>query len=221
MRYQISHCREAPPLDGNVAAAPWQSAECAEVTSFRPESSAHRPRTLFRLLHSDSGLHLLFCVRDRYVRCARTVFNDPVCRDSCVEFFVQPAGAAGYFNFECNCGGTLLASYITDHRRTPGGFAGCTRLSPAEGAMLSAYHSLPCVIEPERVEAVDWVVQFNVPFALLERYCGPLEHAAGAVWRGNFYKCADESSQPHWAAWSPVDELNFHLPRCFGELCFR
>jgi hypothetical protein len=31
---------------------------------------------------------------------------------------------------------------------------------------------------------------------------------------------AEENSHPHWAAWAPVDEFNFHLPRCFGELRF-
>ena len=40
------------------------------------------------------------------------------------------------------------------------------------------------------------------------------------AWRGNLYKCGDRTSHPHWAAWSPVDELNFHLPRCFGTLRF-
>jgi hypothetical protein len=53
---------------------------------------------------------------------------------------------------------------------------------------------------------------------VLERYVGPLAPLAGQVWRGNFYKCGDRTSHPHWAAWSPVDELNFHLPRCFGAL---
>jgi hypothetical protein len=42
----------------------------------------------------------------------------------------------------------------------------------------------------------------------------------GQSWRGNFFKCAEEISHPHWASWSPVDELNFHLPRCFGTIHF-
>ena len=42
----------------------------------------------------------------------------------------------------------------------------------------------------------------------------------GEVWRGNFFKCVEENSHPHWASWSPVDEFNFHLPQCFGVLRF-
>ena len=55
---------------------------------------------------------------------------------------------------------------------------------------------------------------------MLARYSGPLGTLAGRAWRANFYKCGDQTSHPHWAAWSPVDELNFHLPRCFGTIAF-
>jgi hypothetical protein len=54
----------------------------------------------------------------------------------------------------------------------------------------------------------------------MARYTGPFSVAAGEVWRANFYKCGDETSQPHWAAWHPVEALNFHLPQCFGQLRF-
>ncbi|MEW6117215.1 MAG: carbohydrate-binding family 9-like protein, partial [Nitrospirota bacterium] len=39
-------------------------------------------------------------------------------------------------------------------------------------------------------------------------------------WRANFYKCGDATSHPHWASWAPVEALNFHLPHCFGTICF-
>jgi hypothetical protein len=48
----------------------------------------------------------------------------------------------------------------------------------------------------------------------------PLGPMSSQSWRDNFYKCGDQTSHPHWASWSPVDDLNFHLPRCFGTICF-
>ena len=40
-------------------------------------------------------------------------------------------------------------------------------------------------------------------------------------WRGNAFKCADETSHPHWASWAPIGEaLNFHAPGWFGDLDF-
>ena len=80
--------------------------------------------------------------------------------------------------------------------------------------------SLPKTVDPEISEAVRWQVNFFIPFAVLEEYVGALGSVEGQEWRGNFYKCADEGSHPHWASWAPVDEFNFHLPRCFGSLRF-
>jgi len=42
-----------------------------------------------------------------------------------------------------------------------------------------------------------------------------------AVRRGNFYKCAEDNSHPHWASWASMGgELNFHLPDRFGWFSF-
>jgi hypothetical protein len=79
---------------------------------------------------------------------------------------------------------------------------------------------LPCYVEPEIVEPVVWLLQFFIPFALLEKYMGPIGTVEGQTWRANAYKCGDETSQPHWASWQPLTEKNFHLPECFGAVHF-
>jgi len=57
---------------------------------------------------------------------------------------------------------------------------------------------------------------------LLKRYCPVITPSPQAEWRVNFYKCADDTSHPHWLTWSPVDlpEPNFHHPQSFGILQF-
>jgi Carbohydrate-binding family 9 len=199
----------------------WAGAETLELTHFRPEGSDHRPQTSARLLYDAGGIHGLFQVLDRYVRCVRTEYFDEVWKDSCVEFFAQPRPDGGYFNFEFNCGGAFLCSYITNPERTPDGFKEFTRLPPQIGQTIKAVSSLPQRVEPEIAAPVQWTLQFFVPFTLLEQYVGPLGPRLGQVWRGNFYKCGDETSHPHWAAWAPVDERNFHRPACFGSICFQ
>ncbi len=198
----------------------WPDSNTLEITHFRPESSDHRPRTFARVLYDQSGIHGLFRVQDRFVLCKRTEYLDPVWKDSCVEFFVQPGAGAGYFNFEFNCGGAFLCSHIINPERVPGGFKEFTRLPAAIGTTIKAVSSLPRKIDPEITEPTVWLLRFFVPFSVLEHYVGKLGPVSGQTWRGNFYKCADETSHPHWAAWSPVDELNFHLPRCFGTIRF-
>jgi hypothetical protein len=220
VRYTIHKALSAPRLGGDGAEPAWAVAETLEVEHFRPESSEHRPRTLARLLYDARGIHGLFQVHERYVRCARTEYGGEVWKDSCVEFFVQPKAGAGYFNFEFNCGGALLCSYIVDPTRTADGFKNFTKVPVAVGRQIQVRASLPRLVEPEIAEPVVWYLQFFIPFPVMEHYVGALGQVNGQTWRGNFFKCAEDNSHPHWAAWSPVSEFNFHLPGCFGELRF-
>jgi hypothetical protein len=198
----------------------WAAADVARLAHFLPGGSDHRPTTESRLLYDDESLTGCFRVADRYVRSVCTQANGPVHLDSCVEFFVQPRAARGYFNFEFNAGGTLHAGYIIDPARTATGFKSFHLLDPSLLRRIEVAGSLPGVVEPERPEPTAWQLAFRIPFAVLENEAGPLGDVAGDTWRGNFFKCADATSHPHWAAWSPVPVRNFHLPECFGELRF-
>lgn len=218
--YAISPARKKPELQGAWNGPAWGEAQILEIGHFRPEGSDHRPRTQAKLLYGHDAIYGLFRVEDRFVRCVHRRHQDPVYKDSCVEFFIQPSAGEGYFNFEFNCGGALLASYVTDPLRTERGFAGFQRLSKSDVRGIVVYHSQPRIINPEITEPVTWYLEFGIPYRLLEHYAGAVEIGPEALWRGNLFKCADETSHPHWASWSPVDDLNFHLPRCFGTFTF-
>jgi len=122
MHYTVRPAHIRPDMQGAWSGAAWEQADTLEIANFRPESSDHRPRTYARLLYDRDGIFGIFLVRDRYVRCVHTHYMDPVYKDSCVEFFVQPKADRGYFNFEFNCGGSLLCFYIVDPTRVPNGF---------------------------------------------------------------------------------------------------
>ncbi|MCC6345753.1 MAG: carbohydrate-binding family 9-like protein [Nitrospirales bacterium] len=211
---------EKPGLRGAWDGAVWGGVESLEIACFRPESSGHRPRTRAKLLYDSGGIFGIFHVEDRYVRCVHSRYMDPVYKDSCVEFFVRPRADKGYFNFEFNCGGALLCSYITDPVRTPEGFREYVRLPEEDGKRVEIYHSMPSLVDPEIAGTVSWTLEFFIPFSLLEKYTGPAGEMPGARWSANFYKCGDDTSRPHWASWTPLDSLNFHLPHCFGILLF-
>lgn len=220
MSYILQVAGTAPALDAGWSAPVWAHAETLEIRHFRPESSDHHPLTSARLLYDADGIHGIFRVEDRYVRCVRTQYLDEVWKDSCVEFFAQPKPERGYINFEFNCGGAFLCSYITNAERTPDGFKEFARVPANIGQTIRTRSSLPPRVDPEITAPVEWTLRFFIPFALFEHYVGPLGAKPGQVWRGNLFKCGDETSHPHWASWSPVDELNFHRPSCFGSLCF-
>src|SRR5206468_13091489 len=111
--------QQQPELQGNWNGPAWRDAGIADVASFHPASSDHRPKTEAKILHDDDGLYVHFRVQDRYVVCTRTENQSLTSKDSCVEVYFQPFPDKGYLNFEMNCGGTLLLFYVTDHARDP------------------------------------------------------------------------------------------------------
>lgn len=218
--YQIFFTRQIPEMQGHWDGTLWQQAESLSVDYFRPEGSDHRPRTQCKLLYDDRNIYGIFRVEDNYVRCTHTQFQSDVWKDSCVEFFLQPKGAGGYFNFEFNCGGALLASYVTNPERVDGRLKQSVPLTPDDDRQIRRFASQPSVVEPEIASPMVWILEFSVPFAVLEKYAGPFGAVKGQTWRANFYKCGNETSHPHWVSWAPLAERNFHNPESFGNLVF-
>jgi hypothetical protein len=212
--------RSATSFEGGWDDPPWAETDIATVGHFHANSTAHRPLTQARLLRSGRQLCVHFAVDDRYVRARHSQYQDPVYKDSCVEFFVRPAPDAGYFNFEINAVGTLLLSYVFDHRRTGKGFAGITWVDAETAGEVTVKTSLSGVIDPEITTPTRWFAKAVIPFSIFDAYL-PSPAAVDHGWTGNFYKIASETSHPHWAAWSPIgEELNFHCPEHFGAFRF-
>lgn len=219
--YTIARAARPPAPDSGWSSADWHALAPVVVDHFHPRSSRHRPRTEAKVQHSDEGIHLHFRVMDRYVRVVNVGFQAQVYKDSCVEFFVRPGGTGGYLNVEMNAGGSLLVSFIEDWTRTPEGYKKFHRLESVWNALIPRFHSLPDRVEPEIARPVVWTVQYTIPWSLFVDVTGYRRPIAGDVWTGNFYKCGDDTSHPHWAAWSPIGEaLNFHAPERFGRLVF-
>lgn len=219
-KYNVMFAAQPPEINSPWNGEVWKNALALEVSSFRRESSAHRPATSCKLLYDRRQIYGIFHVNDQYVRCIHTEFQSEVYKDSCVEFFVQPQAADAYFNFEFNCGGALLASYVIDPTRVDGKVRQFIPLSPEDDQEIKRYSSLPQTVEPEITRPINWFLGFSIPFSVLGQYASIPVDVRGQVWRANFYKCGNETSRPHWGSWSPVHELNFHLPTDFGELYF-
>ncbi len=195
-------------------------AEAADLAHFRPEGSDHRPAVTARLIHDGARLLGRFEVSDRYVRAVATEYGGRVWEDSCVEFFFQPVPGKGHFGFEFNCGGVFLANYITDPTRVPGGFKEWKRLSKEEVSSVGVRSACKAPIAREIASPMAWWLEYSIPVAVLEPFVGALGPLKGQRWRGNFTKCADACSHPHWVSWIPLRRLEFHSPGEFGELAF-
>lgn len=219
-RYRIGRTKTAPPLTMDSWGGPgWSQVPALSLDLFHPRSSDHHPRTQAKLLHDGKTIHVFFRVEDRYVLSTRTAYHDNVCRDACVEFFVQPRQGGPYFNFEINCGGTILLYCISTEAAFPD--TRQVKVDPSWLQRLDITASMPKTVETEITEPVTWSIGFRIPVALFEAYDQPIGDVSGKTWRGNFYKCASDCSHPHWMYWAPIGEpLSFHKPHVFAPLEF-
>lgn len=170
----------------------------------------YHPLTTFSAAHSDKYLYIDFFVRANYLRAMNYLNNSPVYEDSCVEVFLQPdIESSTYFNFEFNCIGTINASRRTSREDS-------VHLSDEELNTVKRYAS--CGTRPfQEVEGLfAWNVVIAIPLCLIG-----LEYSGKSLnLRGNFYKCASATQQPHFLSWSPIDtpRPDFHRPEFFGTI---
>lgn len=222
MQYTVRRVPRLAPPAADWNAPQWRQAETLQVTHFPWPDSGHHPSTSARLLYDDQHLAVAFHVEDRYVRAVARKFQDSVCTDSCAEFFVAPLpGSDAYFNFEVNCGGTMLVHRCASTEERAAGKQSYD-MTAEDGATVGMAHTLPQIVEPEITEPTTWTIEYHLPFVLFEKYFAAARPSSGTVWRANFYKCADKTSHPHWGSWAPVGtpRPNFHVPASFQPIAF-
>jgi hypothetical protein len=214
----VTRLANPPQAGADWTLPPWQGIPPELLRNHMGEKPAHFPKTEVKIAYDDIAIEVMFRVEDRYIRAAAARHQESVCGDSCVEFFFTPGPdvSQGYFNLEVNCGGTLLFHFH------PGGEKEGIEIPEHDCDKIIKSHSLPRIVDPEIQDSVTWNVAGSIPTALLSRYCRLSTPKPQALWRANFYKCADKTSHPHWLTWSPVDypKPNFHLPQSFGVLEF-
>ncbi|MFP6584216.1 MAG: carbohydrate-binding family 9-like protein [Candidatus Hydrogenedentota bacterium] len=194
----------------------WSVGETIGIEKFVTPGHGHQPKTEARMLHDGESIAVMFRVEDRYVLAKGKAYQARTHRDSCVEFFVEPVAGKGYFNFEFNCIGTLLLTYIEDSTRKGDGFEKYREVPESLAAGIEVHASLAGPIEEEITEPTTWTVSYRFSKELFEAYVGPLASFDGLEMRGNVYKCADECSHPHWGYWADIgDVLDFHQPDIF------
>lgn len=211
--YLLGRCQEV--AKGEWDDEVWGLQPAAIVSHILPQTTSPSPPTVHtKLLYNDLGLLVFFRVQGEHGVLRRfTNYQEPVYKDSCVEFFVQPDRKAGYFNFEMNGLGTLLLSYI----EMENGEKKTTPIPPALGSLVQV---LDKGIATNWDQSCDWHVQYFIPFKIFEQY---VDVNLISVWHGNLYKCCDDNSNPHWISWSPItnQQLNFHQPSFFGTFMFK
>ena len=219
MRIKVLRQINIPIDDTAWKQPPWSNIPGNRIQNHMGKTPDHFPRAEVKIAYDETSISLMFHVTDQYVRAVAVAHQDNVWEDSCVEFFFTPNSdvSKGYFNLEMNCGGMMLFHF------QPGQGKDRIIIPISDCNRIRVVHSLPKIIEPEIKEPVTWTVAYSIPLALVEKYCTMTPPGPQVEWRGNFYKCGDKTSHPHWLTWAQVDfpKPNFHLPQSFGILEFQ
>ena len=167
----------------------------------------YAPKVSFHIAHSERALVVMFKVVEDHVRAVTLESNGPVWEDSCVELFVGNPKEEGYFNFEMNCVGTMLAAkrkYKTD----------ANHFGTELMSQIRNFGSLEHKAIDSKGENQSWWRVEIIPFSLLGLDSAPERLKA------NLYKCGDKCAQPHFLSWSEIGlpTPNFHCPDYFGEI---
>ena len=216
--YKVVRLKKPMNIDANWNKQQWKNIKALEITNYMGKVPAFKPVAKAKMMYDKENLYLIFQVQDRYVRCLTDKINGPVYKDSAVEFFFSPDQnmPLTYFNLETNCGGTPLLHYNLVPRKDS------RQLEIDDIKKVEIVTSLPKVIDPEMSEPVTWTIEYKIPIAVLEKYGTITCPEKGVEWRANFYKIAENSSNPHYITWSIVenDKPNFHMPKFFGKIVF-
>lgn len=158
-----------------------------------------------QLCHDGKNLYVRLEAEESDIRATLSGPLDPVCTDSCLEFFFAPMPEdSRYFNFEYNPLGTIYLGFGAER---------ATRVRQIV-SQPDLFHARPFHTEK------GWGITYVIPASFISLYMPNFSFTGIAA--GNFYKCGDKTSVPHYLAWSPLhcDTPDYHCREDFGTLIF-
>jgi len=172
---------------------------------------AYRPHVQFSIAHGTDAVFLRYNVNEKFVRAIYGQPNDPVYKDSCVEFFISFRHEEEYYNFEFNAAGTCLAGFGR-HRND-------RSMLPGETIRLIQHQSLLRTAVAHNSN-ICWELTLVIPLRAF--YYHELTALSRITSRVNFYKCGDDLPDPHFIVWNNIEapQPDFHLRDFFGSAQF-
>ena len=195
----------------SVDAVDWDSVTAASVNNYK-WVECEKYETFAQLVYvKDWGFLCKMTCMESSPAATYTNFDDPVCLDSCMEFFaIWDNTSSDYLNIESNSIGTMCIGFgaSRESRRT------ARRYLPLEDMFV-----MNPVVEDDR-----WSLTMEIPLEKLQKFYKNLtaeKLVSGYTFTGNFYKTggADITGNEHYGMWNEVGTENpdFHRPEHFGK----
>lgn len=197
MRTYKTFIYDKKPLWKDVATAPIDIFQWEGETKYRPHSCAKM------CFVKNEGIYILLESEETQIKAVYTETDEPVYKDSCLEVFLL-LGEEGYINIETNANGAYLSALGRDrYTRTP---------------IKKLTDKIP-VVTPFKSDK-SWGNEIFVSNELISQLFPSFGTVHAGEFRGNFYKCGDETHTPHYGSFSPMDDikLGFHNPDFFANI---
>jgi len=169
------------------------------------------PSVSFSIAHTEHGIALKYFVQEQHTQATFTNVNDPVYRDSCVEFFIAFAGDDNYYNLEFNAAGTALVGFGKDRN-------GREQVPDDKVSSIKPFSNINWADDPAGLNA--WELTLLIPFDVFVYH--DIKTLKETTCRANFFKCGDDLPEPHFISWSTINSAvpDFHLSDFFGTIKF-
>ena len=171
-----------------------------------------KPKVSFAIAHASDHLFIKYDVTEKELLARYKRTNEPVYKDSCVEFFIEIGEDKAYYNLEFNRLGTCLGAF-GPHRYD-------RKLIPVEILQTIRSERTLKQIHVNHEPVINWTLTLSIPIAV---FCfNKLKSIRHKNCRMNFFKCGDDLSHPQYVAWNNIVSAtpNFHLPEFFGKVEF-
>lgn len=173
---------------------------------------ANKPEVSFKIAHDGAHIFIKYDVTESEVLARYKHINDPVYKDSCVEFFIGFDDDKDYYNVEFNRLGTCLGRFGPEREN---------RAEIPEDVLKTIKYERTLKQKPDADDmAINWTLTVAVPVGVFcfHRF-NTFQHLNSKM---NFFKCGDDLSEPHYLAWNNIisKEPDFHLPEFFGKVEF-
>ncbi|MCY1719202.1 carbohydrate-binding family 9-like protein [Prolixibacteraceae bacterium Z1-6] len=172
----------------------------------------YKPDLKFRIGHTGDEIWLTYYVKEKNILAKETRINGDVYKDSTVEFFISVDGK-NYYNFEFNCIGT-------PHVAHGPGRGNRTFVKPETVQTIQIKSTLGNQPFDEKSGNFEWEMTIRIPITCFA--FDSIKSLDGLKATANFYKCGDETSDPHFVSWNPIKTENpdYHCPQFFGKVEF-
>jgi len=159
-----------------------------------------------RLCYDENALYVRLEAREAKIRAVHKGLLDPVCEDSCLEFFFRPIpDDLRYFNIEVNPNGAMYLGFGENVQH----LQRIVSETPAISPVITFTES-------------GWVAEYAIAYSFIRLFFPDFSPVSGGSILANCYKCGDKTETPHWLCWAPIPEGTdtFHCPQYFAAMNF-